>query len=362
MLRLDGYDRVLEVDAERRLVTVEAGISIFNLAGESRGTVSRSRTWSSAIRRSPARSPPPPTGRGHGSAISPLRSRASGSCWPTEARSISRRTLPRVQGGTSVAGRARRRLDRHAPVRARVHAARRRGSGSTRRGARAFRAAGRIERVLRVLLVPAHRPMHHEDQQRTDEPANPKAGFARGLGHLPREQGLRRGRTARARAAVDDPASREDRGGRDRPLRVAGTGATMCSRAQGSSASPRWSTRSHVPTRRPPCARSVASSRRASTDRLPDRVPGGRARRHLPVSVARPRDGLHRGARFPGHGARALLPRRRGGHAVLRRPPRTGGRSTIRRIRRFASCIRPGAGSPRSERASTRKAASRTPT
>jgi FAD-linked oxidoreductase len=34
MLRLDGYDQVLEVDVERRLVTVEAGISIFKLADE----------------------------------------------------------------------------------------------------------------------------------------------------------------------------------------------------------------------------------------------------------------------------------------------------------------------------------------
>lgn len=34
MLRLDGYDRVLEVDRERALVTVEAGISIFKLAQE----------------------------------------------------------------------------------------------------------------------------------------------------------------------------------------------------------------------------------------------------------------------------------------------------------------------------------------
>ena len=34
MLRLDGYDKVLEVDAGRGLVTVEAGISIFKLAEE----------------------------------------------------------------------------------------------------------------------------------------------------------------------------------------------------------------------------------------------------------------------------------------------------------------------------------------
>jgi L-gulonolactone oxidase len=37
MLRLDAYDRVLEVDRERALVTVEAGISIFKLAEELAG-------------------------------------------------------------------------------------------------------------------------------------------------------------------------------------------------------------------------------------------------------------------------------------------------------------------------------------
>ena len=78
--------------------------------------------------------------------------------------------------------------------------------------------------------------------------------------------------------------------------------------------------RARLPRRCAPCA--------ALDDRfdrpLPDRGPAGRARRRAALPRRRPRDRVRRRAHVPRHGVGAVLPRRRGDHGRLRRPPALG--------------------------------------
>ena len=95
---------------------------------------------------------------------------------------------------------------------------------------------------------------------------------------------------------------------------------------------------------------------------LPGRGAVHRARRHPAVDRLRPAVVLHRRARVRGHGARALLRRRRGDHERLRRPaplgqaPRPDGRDAGAALPRVGASSRPSAA------ASTPTAASPTPT
>ena len=111
-------------------------------------------------------------------------------------------------------------------------------------------------------------------------------------------------------------------------------------------------------------ARAGAGADRAPppADRLPDRAPRDRAGRRAALDRPRPADRLHRGAPVRGDGVRDLLPRGRGDHGRLRRPPPLGQAPLPDRPPRCAPATPSGTASRRSATASTRSAASRTTT
>ena len=244
------------------------------------------------------------------------------------SRCSAERVAEDLRRGADRARGARRDHRGHAAVRAGLRAARGRGADAARGRARRLRGAGRGQRPLRVLLVPAHRA--HADQAQ-----QPGAGRA-----------SRCGRCRRVRGWVDDELLSNTVFGLTQRLtarvprltrRVNSVAARALSAREYVDASYRvFCSPRRVRFREMEYAvpretlvdvlRSVAGLGRQQ--RRADPVPGrgaGRGRgRHLAVHGVRAGHGVRRGPPVPPAGPRAVLPRRRVDRRRRRRPAALG--------------------------------------